>query len=370
MMRSALDRLNNGDLSAILQGNSGSNNNSNGGSSNLANFLLGARGGQGQQNAGNSLASLTANLGSSQNSVTPPTTTSIPQSSAPPSQTTQLLSALLQQQQREDEKRAALLNQLGALSGSAPPPNNDIGALLQAKQMALPGSGGLGSIFGASISGVSAGQNIYGGPTQGGNIDAAAIAKLLQSQQAPSVPSNPAAASAMAAHLGGASATTAILDSATAMSVSSDRKRKGRTGAFPQKLHQMLTDLERQEGGTDIASFLPHGRAFSIHKPRDFVKHIMPKYFRMSRFSSFQRQLNLYDFQRITEGPDKGAYYHELFVQGRPILSTMMKRNKIKGVKSLKQQEEDAKREQTLEDAPPEDIPQDEGEPNADEEDE
>lgn len=60
----------------------------------------------------------------------------------------------------------------------------------------------------------------------------------------------------------------------------------------------------------------------------------MPKYFRMSRFSSFQRQLNLYDFQRVTEGPDKGAYYHELFVQGRPILSTMMKRNKIKGIKN------------------------------------
>lgn len=81
-----------------------------------------------------------------------------------------------------------------------------------------------------------------------------------------------------------------------------DRRRKGRTGTFPAKLHQMLSDLERQEGGILIASFLPHGRAFAIHKPRDFVKHVMPKYFRMSRFSSFQRQLNLYEFTRITEG--------------------------------------------------------------------
>ena len=97
-----------------------------------------------------------------------------------------------------------------------------------------------------------------------------------------------------------------------------------------------------REGRTDVASFLPHGRAFAIHKPRDFVKHVMPKYFRMSRFSSFQRQLNLYDFQRITEGPDKGSYYHELFVQGRPILSTMMKRNKIKGVKNKKNEESNA----------------------------
>ena len=30
-----------------------------------------------------------------------------------------------------------------------------------------------------------------------------------------------------------------------------------------------------------------------------------------------------------------GAYYHNLFVRGRPILSTMIKRIKIKGVKAL-----------------------------------
>jgi hypothetical protein len=64
-------------------------------------------------------------------------------------------------------------------------------------------------------------------------------------------------------------------------SILQDRKRKGRTGTFPQKLHTMLADLERQEGGSSIASFLPHGRAFAIHKPREFQKSVMPKYFRM-----------------------------------------------------------------------------------------
>lgn len=107
-------------------------------------------------------------------------------------------------------------------------------------------------------------------------------------------------------------------------------KRKGRTGTFPQKLYQMLFDLEKQEGGTDIASFLPHGRAFAIHDSKAFVASVMPKYFRMSRFSSFQRQLNLYEFGRVTEGPNKGSYYHELFVKGRPDLISTIKRNKIK----------------------------------------
>jgi HSF-type DNA-binding len=103
-----------------------------------------------------------------------------------------------------------------------------------------------------------------------------------------------------------------------------ESRRKGRSGKFPHKLHQMLADLE-QQGRSDIASFMPHGRAFAIHKPAEFTKDIMPKYFRMSRFSSFQRQLNLYDFQRISEGHDKGAYYvSEIQLPGVSTVSSIL----------------------------------------------
>eukprot|EP00980_Cylindrotheca_fusiformis_P030324 scaffold24656_cov181-Cylindrotheca_fusiformis.AAC.1 len=90
------------------------------------------------------------------------------------------------------------------------------------------------------------------------------------------------------------------------------------------------------EGLTDVVSFFSHGRAFAIHKPRRFVSEIMPKFFRQSRFTSFQRQLNLYGFKRITQGRDNGGYYHELFLKGRPGLCVNMKRTRIKG--SAKQQ--------------------------------
>ncbi|CAB9529537.1 shock factor protein HSF8 (Partial), partial [Seminavis robusta] len=116
-------------------------------------------------------------------------------------------------------------------------------------------------------------------------------------------------------------------------------KGRGRSSTFPLKLHQMLLDLEKKQGGTEIAAFLPHGRSFQIFKPKEFSREVLPHYFRMSTFSSFQRQLNLYDFQRISEGPEKGAYWHELFLKDQPMLSTGMKRNKVKGSTRARQEE-------------------------------
>lgn len=112
-------------------------------------------------------------------------------------------------------------------------------------------------------------------------------------------------------------------------------KRKGGVAEpFPRKLHRMLLELEA-ERKDDIISFFPHGLAFAIHKPRNFIAEVMPRYFRMSRLSSFQRQLNLYAFKRITEGQDKGGYYHELFVKEKPHLCKRLKRTKPKKKQTL-----------------------------------
>jgi HSF-type DNA-binding len=57
------------------------------------------------------------------------------------------------------------------------------------------------------------------------------------------------------------------------------------------------------------------------------------RYFRQSKLTSFQRQLNLYGFNRLTHGRDRGGYYHEYFLRGRPCLSKHMFRVRIKGIK-------------------------------------
>ena len=71
-----------------------------------------------------------------------------------------------------------------------------------------------------------------------------------------------------------------------------NRNKGGVTEMFPQKLHRMLEETER-EGKSDVVSFFSHGRAFAIHKPRRFINEVMPIFFKQTRLTSFQRQLNV-----------------------------------------------------------------------------
>lgn len=89
---------------------------------------------------------------------------------------------------------------------------------------------------------------------------------------------------------------------------------------FPAILHFLLEDEGRIGKHHGVLSWCSHGRAFRVHEKTEFVRDIMPNLFRHSRWASFQRQLNLYGFTRILAGNDKGAYYHPLFLRGKPSL--------------------------------------------------
>ena len=96
------------------------------------------------------------------------------------------------------------------------------------------------------------------------------------------------------------------------------------------KLHELL-DKTEEDGLSDIVTWKPHGRAFIIRNAKKFAEIVLPEYFGQTKFFSFQRQLNLYDFTRISEGPDKGAYYHEMFLRGKIFLANCITRRKVKG---------------------------------------
>mmetsp|Transcript_49511 Transcript_49511/g.139360 ORF Transcript_49511/g.139360 Transcript_49511/m.139360 type:complete len:345 (-) Transcript_49511:293-1327(-) len=83
---------------------------------------------------------------------------------------------------------------------------------------------------------------------------------------------------------------------------------------FPWRLHQMLEAIDLA-GDASIVSWLPNGQHFQVHNPQLFVQKVIPKFFKQKSYKSFQRQLHLYGFQRETDGPNRGAYYHESFMR-------------------------------------------------------
>ena len=48
---------------------------------------------------------------------------------------------------------------------------------------------------------------------------------------------------------------------------------------FPWRLHEMLK-VTAEEGIQDIVPWAPHGRAFIVHKPRDFAGKVLTRYVR------------------------------------------------------------------------------------------
>ena len=75
---------------------------------------------------------------------------------------------------------------------------------------------------------------------------------------------------------------------------------------FPEKLFKMLNDVER-EGLDKSVSWNEDGRSFTIHDPKLFARTTMKSHFNQTKYKSFQRQLNLYQFERSPIGPIRGV---------------------------------------------------------------
>jgi HSF-type DNA-binding len=101
--------------------------------------------------------------------------------------------------------------------------------------------------------------------------------------------------------------------------------------SFPLRLQRILDKIEA-EGGDSVIGWCPHGRAFLVHDPHRLVHEVLPRFgIHQSRYSSFQRQLHMYNFVRLSAGPDKGAYYQEFFERGNPGQCWQMTRTRVNG---------------------------------------
>lgn len=103
------------------------------------------------------------------------------------------------------------------------------------------------------------------------------------------------------------------------------KKRPYNHESFPEKLYRMMEDME-SEGRTDVISFSPSGTSLFIHRAETLSAEVLPRFFRHSSIASFKRQMRMYGFRKISQGPDEGAFSHKFFIKGRPDLAKQIRR--------------------------------------------
>ncbi|KAI9298787.1 winged helix DNA-binding domain-containing protein [Neoconidiobolus thromboides FSU 785] len=109
---------------------------------------------------------------------------------------------------------------------------------------------------------------------------------------------------------------------------------------FVLKLYEMLSD----EKYSSLLSWGPTGRSFMILNVSEF-KEILSFHFKSRNLGSFFRQLNLYNFYRISDGRRKeckklsyAQFSHEYFIKDQPDLLFKVKRQKVKHSNLIKAQ--------------------------------
>ncbi|CAM9325724.1 unnamed protein product, partial [Choristocarpus tenellus] len=79
----------------------------------------------------------------------------------------------------------------------------------------------------------------------------------------------------------------------------------------------VLFDILKREP-SHIVTWTSTGTAFGIRDMTVFRQDVLTRYFKHNKFSSFQRQLNLYGFRKVVKGRESGCYMHPSFLRERP----------------------------------------------------
>ena len=79
---------------------------------------------------------------------------------------------------------------------------------------------------------------------------------------------------------------------------------------FITQLHKLLENED-----SNVVTWNEKENGFHILDVEKFESVILPQYYRHSKLTSFQRQLNLYGFKKMHHGVDFGAYIHPKFTR-------------------------------------------------------
>jgi HSF-type DNA-binding len=138
------------------------------------------------------------------------------------------------------------------------------------------------------------------------------------------------------------------------------RPARNAESRFPCKLYRLLLDVD-EKGLSHIISWHPNGTCFRVHDPDTFSRDIMPVYFKPGKYRSFQRQLNLYGFQRFTALKPfwESCYRHPAFTLSQRLGCTKIDRpiRQKKSSSDNNSVDQQQQQEQQPEEAPPSPTP-------------
>eukprot|EP00127_Corallochytrium_limacisporum_P006648 Clim_evm27s232 gene=Clim_evmTU27s232 len=130
-----------------------------------------------------------------------------------------------------------------------------------------------------------------------------------------------------------------------------DKKEPGQkpVPAFLRKLHKILHDKDIKS-----IAWSRNGTAFVVKSSEDFSKDVLPLYFKHNNFASFVRQLNMYNFRKISDGgpgmvtqgqAHVWEFSHPMFRKGRDDLISQIHRKNPSAQKKQQQQAQHAAEE-------------------------
>ena len=99
-------------------------------------------------------------------------------------------------------------------------------------------------------------------------------------------------------------------------------KKKTDCPNFLLKLYQILENDEYK----DIIHWSEDGKYFIVKNLHDFTENILPKYYKHNNYSSFIRQLNMYDFHKKKSSPNEHIFEHKNFIKNKKELLKLIKR--------------------------------------------
>ena len=103
-------------------------------------------------------------------------------------------------------------------------------------------------------------------------------------------------------------------------------KKKCDCPHFLLKLYEILENKDYK----DIIHWSEDGKYFIVQNLHDFTEKILPKYYKHNNFSSFIRQLNMYDFHKKKSSQNEHIFHHNNFIKDRKDLIKTIKRKSKK----------------------------------------